>query len=311
MIDNSLTRDDAWTQYVQNLTSNVKDESSNACIFPIIMEAGNTDICRGVQGIRWDKWTERDEEREYRLLVELTHGVIIMLKNHLSQLPHTDSTDAVENPGGIVDVFLSYSNHDGKSIAARIRKWMSNNTTLSSFFAPMNIPAGQSFSDIILNKIPHGAMLVIYTDSYSSRPWCRREVIEAKRKNIPMVVIDYLRTIDERSIPYLGNVPVIRMKQAKRTIPRIIVRLLDELLKNLLWRYVTRKLCDPSNQVTFMARPPELVALAAMPKTSTNETRMIVYPDPPLSSDDIELFYDVDPNLKLLNLKKWQAEFEI
>ena len=53
--------------------------------------------------------------------------------------------------------------------------------------------------------------MAVHTDSYSSREWCRREIIDAKRCNVPMVVVNSMRDVDERGFPYMGNVPIVRM----------------------------------------------------------------------------------------------------
>jgi hypothetical protein len=55
-------------------------------------------------------------------------------------------------------------------------------------------------------------MVAIHTDSYSSREWCRREIIEAKRWNVPLVVANGISNLDERGFPYMGNVPVVRLE---------------------------------------------------------------------------------------------------
>ena len=153
--------------------------------------------------------------------------------------------------------------------------------------------------------------MAIYTDSYSTRDWCKHEVIKAKREQVPMVVVDCLQTIDERAFPYLGNVPVIRMDPDKDTIPLIIGQLLDEVFKDLLWRCTVEKFHKSFPRITFMARPPELLSLTTLPNTTGNGERFVVYPDPPMSTDELELFSSVDHNLSLLNLTLWRVDAKI
>src|SRR5207253_5934109 len=99
------------------------------------------------------------------------------------------------------------------------------------------IPAGLRFNKVILQKVKVSAVIAIHTDSYSSREWCRREIIEAKRWSVPMVIADSINDVDERGFPYLGNVPVVRMEPtATDRIEYVVSRLLDEVLKDFLWR---------------------------------------------------------------------------
>jgi hypothetical protein len=152
-------------------------------------------------------------------------------------------------------------------------------------------------------------MVAIYTDSYSSREWCRREVIEAKRWNVPLVVANCICGQDERSFPYMGNVPVIRLDpNGADRIDLVIGRLLDEVLKDFLWRCrleLVRDSADPS--VTFIPRPPELISLAGLRSLEEVPDPMIVYPDPPLGAEEEKLFEEVAPKVRLRSMTAWLA----
>ena len=134
-------------------------------------------------------------------------------------------------------VFISHSKHDsdGESVAHSIRDWIHAHSPLESFFDVYDIPPGLSFADVLLHQIGAGAVLAIHTDSYSSREWCRREVIETKRQMVPMIVVDCVRDIDPRGMAYLGNVPVVRMEPDRTDrIGTVVGCLLDEVFRNWL-----------------------------------------------------------------------------
>lgn len=88
------------------------------------------------------------------------------------------------------------------------------------------------YRQVILQKVKVSAVVAVHTDSYSSREWCRREIIEAKRWNVPLVVANCIHDLDERSFPYLGNVPVVRMDPdaADRTEGKAILKALQEIV---------------------------------------------------------------------------------
>jgi hypothetical protein len=48
------------------------------------------------------------------------------------------------------------------------------------------------FQKVLLKQVRLSAVVAIHTDSYSSREWCRREIVEAKRWNVPLVVANCL-----------------------------------------------------------------------------------------------------------------------
>ena len=211
-----------------------------------------------------------------------------------------------------MQIFLSHSKHDerGAQIARAVRDRIHANHSLSSFFDVHDIPAGLRFDEVLLYQVRVSAVVAIHTDSYSSREWCRREVIEAKLWNVPLVVANCISSLDDRSFPYLGNVPVNRLddRQEER-IDFLIDRLVDEVLKDFLWRCQV-ELYRPAaaDGVMFMPRSPELISLANLPEGVEGTDAVIVYPGPPLSREEERLFNKVAPRVRLRSLVEWAAE---
>ena len=312
LIDNLLARDHAWTQYVQVLVGAAENRGLGARVFPVTMETCVLDIGLDVQALRWNHWEASDDEREQQLVRELTGEFSRMLRHHLAQLQH-QNTPALESYLKNVRVFLSHSKHDehGKPVAKAVRDWLRDNSSLASFLDVYDIPPGLPFAAVMDHSIQVGVLLAIYTDSYSARPWCRHEVIEAKRNNIPMLVVDCLQTVDERALPYLGNVPVIRMDpNCRDRLDQITELLLNEVFKDFLWQCRVERLRQSHPQIMFMARPPEMISLSAFPRSVAESERLIVYPDPPLSTEEKILLCDGACKLHLYSLTQWQGEAE-
>ena len=313
LVDDMLASDPEWVQYIHGLVGEAEAKGFGARVFPVTMATGVLDMGLDVQALRWDHWGGSDDEREQQLLREVTCEFSRMLRHQLGQLQHPDTPDALESYLKNVRVFLSHSKHDehGTPVAKAIRDWLHGNSSLSSFLDVYDIPAGLPFAAVMDHNIQIGVLLAICTDSYSSRQWCRHEVIEAKRNNIPMLVVDCLETVDERALPYLGNVPVIRMNPSLRNrIEQVAGLLLDEVFKDFLWRCRVERLRQSHPQVLFMARPPEMISLASLPRSTGEPKRLIVYPDPPLSTEESCLLSDLVPGLHLYSLIQWQREAE-
>jgi hypothetical protein len=234
-----------------------------------------------------------------------------MLRSYLERLRRPEEAeDALIPYLRKVEVFLSHSKHDayGEHIAMRIREKLHASGGLDSFFDVHDIPTGVRFSQAILQKVRVSAVVAIHTDSYSSREWCRREVLEAKRWNVPLVVADCISEADERGFPYLGNVPVVRMDPVTADrIEQIIGRLLDEVLKDFLWRCWVRLVGEERAGVVFIPRPPELIALAGVAAVAGARVTL-VYPEPPLGAEEQSLFEVVAPTLCLRSMTEWLAE---
>ena len=312
MIDRSFVEDPVWVRYLDELRQRAATDGLGARLFPVAMEPGILDdLPLHEQAIRWDAWDSATEAREHRLMRELAYEFARMLRRHLHLLrqPHGEEP-RLEQYLQKIQTFLSYSKHDGhgKDVAEAIRCWLYQNSTLSSFLDIHDIPAGLPFSDVIDHHIEKSVFLAIQTDSYSSREWCRREVIEAKRKSAPMIVVDCLHTGDERAFPYLGNVPVVRMDPvAKDRLPEIAGRILDEVLVEFLWRCRVEALPARQPSTVFMARPPELVSLATLSGEQALR-RIVVYPDPPLDNEELRLLNATWTDLQIQTMTQWLAE---
>ena len=312
LIDYSLSNDSDWTRYVQELGAEAEAKGFGSRLIPVAIEPGVLDFGLNTNAIRWDRWTGTASERQDRLVRDLTYEFIRILRHYTEQIRRTsDDGDNLSRYLEPVQVFLSHSKHDdnGEPIAKAIRDWIHANSALSSFFDVLDIPAGVPFPSVIDHSIQNGAMVAIYTDTYSSREWCRSEVTTAKLRNAPMALVDCLQTLDERSFPYLGNVPVVRMNpKSMDGIPQVIARLLDEVFADFLWRCRIETLSQAQPQAMFMSRPPELISLAALPDQVADTPQSIVYPEPTLSAVEAGLFQKVAPNVRLRTLTEWLEE---
>ena len=286
-------------------------------VFPVALEEVGLDIGADVQSLRWYRWKGNDTERGQRLIRELSYGFSRMLRHYIDYLKHPREGDkGLEDYLEKVQVFLSHSKHDsdGKRLAQEIRYWLQQNSGLSRFFDELDIPAGTRFSDVLNLEVKRSALVAVHTDSYSSREWCRREIIEAKRWNVPMIVVNSMRDVDERGFPYMGNVPIVRMEPNKTApdktarIEKVIGHLLDEVFKDFLWRCRIALTGDSGSDVLFMSRHPELISLANLPARTDVANPMIVYPDPPLGDEEEQLFQKIAPHVRLRNLTQWLTE---
>lgn len=313
LADQALAADVDWTNYVREIVERTEAAGLGTRVFPVAIESSVLGrLGLEEQALRWDRWSGSFEELKRQLIGELTYEFCRMLRHYLEHLKHPREEEAtLEGYLKKVQIFLSHSKHDsdGERIAYEIRDRLHAGHGLSSFFDVHDIPAGLRFHKVLLQQVRVSAMVAIHTDSYSSREWCRREIIEAKRWNVPLVVANGISNLDERGFPYMGNVPVVRLEpHGVDRIDFVIGRLLDEVLKDFLWRCrieLNRGTADP--RVVFIPRPPELISLASLPSASDIPEPVLVYPDPPLSAEEERLFADVAPRVQLRSLTEWLA----
>jgi hypothetical protein len=313
LVESTLITDNAWVDYVHELVECTEAAGLGSRVFPVAVERAALDIGIEEQALRWDNWTGANAERLQRLISELAYEFCRMLRHYLEHLKRPGEDEAtLEQYLKKVQIFLSHSKHDeyGEHIARAIRDYLHAGHGLASFFDVHDIPAGLRFQKVLLKQVKVSAVVAVHTDSFSSREWCRREIIEAKRWNVPLVIANCISDRDERGFPYLGNVPIVRMDpHGANRINVIIGRLLDELLKDFLWRCrvtLVRTIADDPS-VVFVPRPPELISLAGLPNSASVPELTIVYPDPPLSAEEERLFEEVAPHVRLCSMTEWIA----
>lgn len=308
----NLADDPAWVAYVRHIAVQTNAGGLATMLFPVALQDGVLGkLAIDEQALRWDLWGGTLESHQQRLLTELTYEFCRMLRHYLEHLKHPEEDDAaLEKYLKKVEIFLSHSKHDehGIAIAQAVRERLHQGHGLASFFDVHDIPGGLRFQNVILQKVRTSAVVAIHSDSYSSREWCRKEILEAKRCNVPLVVANSIRNVDERGFPYMGNVPLVRLESGhEERIDFVIARLLDEVLKDFLWRCQIQISQNEDPAVIFVPRPPELILLASLPRADETLNLVVVYPDPPLSAEEERLFDRIAPHIQLRSRAEWLA----
>ena len=141
-----------------------------------------------------------------------------------------------------VKLFISHAKLDGASIAMDFRNYIRSETKLNSFFDANDIADGYDFEKEIAGGVRNSVLVVFQTDAYSSREWCRIEIITAKRYKSPIVVVDAIEVGEKRSFPYIGNAPSIRWKNNfSDIIDLALIQMLNNLYKELmLQKYIEK-----------------------------------------------------------------------
>jgi hypothetical protein len=184
LIDHNWANNPEWVNWGKELTDRAERAGLSARVFPVTIDAIAAHVGVAEQAARWDKWDAMAiEEKQRRLIADITYQLCRMLRSYLEHLkrpaePEEELLQYLKK----VEIFLSHSKHDddGERIARRIRDYLHDGDGLESFFDVHDIPVGVRFGKVVLLKVKVSAVVAIHTDSYSSREWCRKEIIEAK-----------------------------------------------------------------------------------------------------------------------------------
>jgi len=314
ILDRAAAADADLVGYIDRLAAKARPLYPRAIFLPVVVDeegrrASRSGAIAGWQGLDATAWDEREFGR--RLFTQVDQQLSALLAAYLAgkadpSLPVAALRRAAAERA---QIFLSHSKHDpfGEPIASALRAELVA-MNAGAFFDVVSIPPGTPWEEFLDDAAGSHALLVTLTDSYSSRTYCRKEVLAAKRRGMPIVVADCLEDADDRSFPYLGNVPVVRMApDARDRLPFVIGRLFDEILRSLVWRCHTDG--AGADGVRFLPRAPELISLAYLERKlkAAPEPVTVVYPGVPLSAEEAELFQVVAPHVKLSPFVTWKA----
>ncbi|WP_371803060.1 TIR domain-containing protein [Candidatus Lokiarchaeum ossiferum] len=300
LIDDFLILDEQFKEKIIQMYDKIK-KNKHHFLIPIALSK-NAFNFEELNHINFIRFYEFKPDQQFKLLeIQVFHQIYRLLYNSYIKTE-------LNNEIPPLNVFLSHSKKDGAHYAEIIRDIIPKITQIKTFYDVNDIRYGSSFKEEIENGILNSFLLVIKTDSYSSREWCRKEVLLAKNCQIPILIVDFLTKYENRQFPYIGNVPFLKINRLE--IPEIIIilrEILIQSLKSIYNKIYLENLKDfwfnvkDSEFIEYNISncAPELLTLVNI-KEAMKSSKLLIYPDPPLGVEELEIFKKFDPDCSIL-----------
>ena len=192
-------------------------------------------------------------------------------------------------------IFISHSKQDddkyGLRLATVLRDYLlEQGTKLSSFFDVNSIMEGYNFENQIINSVDSSIMVVIFSNAYSSREWCVKEILRAKKNMIPLIVVFAVTGDIYRTFPYIGNVPATIYRNDWNPV-------INLLLRTTLYSRYQNKLLNKLKEDGMEILPfmPDAYCLSYYKDKHDVD---ILYPEPPLGWCEKEVLDEIKGNVK-------------
>jgi hypothetical protein len=312
LVDEEMFYDDQWLPYVSQLLK--KEDDTSVRVYPVALSPYALsfnevelnvkqfiDLTRlkNLEGKEDDDiFLIRNMELKSRLLHDLSRFMYKI--ERLSDI----SRQTNEPP---VSLFISHAKVDGESLAIKFRDFVNSNLKLKTFFDANDIADALDFEDQIVNNLENSAIIVFLSDQYSTREWCRIEVIVAKRNKSPLVVVNSIEKGEKRSFPYLGNAPTIR--HTNDNFNDIVNLTMYQVLNNMFLEVKLKKevemyrLNDVFN-VVCLESPPELFNYIDIKRIQRQNLGgkpvLVIYPDPPLGIEELNVLNEMDETVQFI-----------
>ena len=284
--DSATVIDEAWSQYYKRISA-----VEHAVIVPIAFEQNafikERDFVR-LNHIR--AYDFEDANKNEELFIWLAHEIYRHGFNEkLEQLSEKSA----------LKIFISHAKDKstGENVAQKLKNYL-DHSTIKNFFDTCSIGPGFHFDEEIKNSIAVSSVVLINSDIYSSRHWCQKEVIIAKKLERPIIEVDALEEGVDRKFPYASNIPIVRINLADGLDEKEILKILTGILVETVRFYYTKMKLqriekNNNTNIKICYRPPEISDIEKIVVKDKNKCLQckaytIIYPDPPVYSEEIE-----------------------
>lgn len=300
-----MFNDDVWRKSINDF---LKDIPANTRVFPIKFSRYAFDFNPKYLTIKQFIKTEQQSPTEgnnveanlkiikYRLL-ESVAKFIFNVK---------DDYDSEKDSDAPIKLFISHAKSDGLDLALSFRDYIYSNTKLKAFFDANDIADGHHFEKEINDNIDNSAFIIFNTDEYADREWCRREIIIAKRYRCPIIAVIDLKKGEKRSFPYSGNFPtIIWDNNFDEVINLILAQVISDKYNELYLKSIAKMYdLDKKYSCIVLPKAPELFNYIDIENFKQKNKKVkpfvILYPDPPIGIEELNLLNDIDKNIKFI-----------
>lgn len=312
LIDETFFLDDDFRDYIVELNKLV---DVNNRIYPIsLCNKAHTIGCnlshlQFINALQFNgENIDLNKEVDFKLALKIIKTEILHDSSRLLlAFQSTCDDEESDRIGSPVKLFLSHAKVDGEKITLEFKKFIENNLKLDVFFDTVDIANGYDFAKQFEKEIKHSALVVFHTDEYSTREWCRREVLIAKKHKSPIVVVHNLKDGEKRAFPYLGNMPTTTLIDDRFIdFYKIVYLTLYQVLNNIyqvsLLESFKSLSKNPDIDISILSSPPELFNFIDINnlKKKIDKEIIILYPDPPLGIEELNVLNELDESIKFV-----------
>jgi hypothetical protein len=199
---------------------------------------------------------------------------------------------------GYLRLFISHAKMDGLPLAHALKHQIEQLKWLEDFYDVDDLPAGSDWQKELERGVGSSLIVMLRTEVYDSRPWCKQEALWADEYATPAVLVDARTGLNHPAgvLPF-DRVPTVRIPDGN--LLRILFLALREGLRFLYFMRRAEEmkrngtLPSPLEMRVFSFAPSMSALLRSCQSLATSKEppttpRLILYPDPPLRAGFFE-----------------------
>ncbi|WP_392564401.1 TIR domain-containing protein [Orbus wheelerorum] len=284
-----------WINYINSISQSINEKMF---IVPVAIEQdalkhGSNGILENYNFVRAFEWSTD---------LYFEQGTVT-LSHELYRFGIKTPSKKQQGINSSIKIFLSHAKKGdtGLNHAKAIKQYI-DCSNMQNFFDTYDISPGFRFDEEIEKHIENSTVIAISSDSYSSRYWCQREILYAKKHQRPIIAVNSLENFEDRIFPAAANIPCVHLVSdvsiTKKDILRILISTILETIrfehaKLLLEFYQQKGWID--EKAHLFSRPPEIQQIVELRKGLANDSSynentnlIICYPEPPLYKEETD-----------------------
>lgn len=191
---------------------------------------------------------------------------------------------------GYLRIFISHAKMDGLPLALALRHQIGELKWLSKFYDADDLPPGCDWQKELERGVGSSLIVMLRTEEYDNRHWCRQEVLWADEYATPAVLVDARTGLNHPA----GLLPFDRVPTARIPDGNLVRVLFLALREGLRLLHFTRRV-EEMKRSGSLPTPVELRVFSFQPSMSallracldlakskepSTTPRLILYPDP-------------------------------
>lgn len=297
-VSKEVACDDPWIDYIKEIP-----KSENSIVIPIALDEIALRLSCEFDNKNFIRAYDFDSSfiNDY-MFIAIAHEIYRYALNESFEKKAMGRDNALK-------IFLSHAKdgENGIKIAKELKSFI-DNSLMQNFFDATDIAVGYKFDEEIEKYIKESTIISIHSDLYSSRYWCQREILSAKKYDRPIIAVDTLEEYEDRRFPFATNIPGVHVDiddiPSKKEMLRILKSTLLETLrffysKLSLEQY--KKSFDLDRDTEIRSRPPEVSDIEKIFFLDGNSIKYkyksIIYPEPPLYNEELSFLYKLGINI--------------
>ena len=256
IVTDPLTRDDDCVQRLEEIAAGVRAAGSP---HDFVQLGWNEAALATLRSHRFADALNRRQGRSLESLAEyaLRPAYAAILALHRAHRLVTQSAGT----GGKAQArfFISHAKLDGLSLAHSMTHTIGRLDWLGTFYDARDIGPGDDWQQVLEDGVRDAMLLVLRTDIYDQRFWCRQEVMWAEHYDRPVLLVDARSQLFHRpSVLGFTGVPGVLIPDGN--LVRVIAEALREWVRIGVLRRRYDEIAPPSSPLAqrteLLSRPP-------------------------------------------------------